>query len=280
MAEKQIKDFTEKINPSYNDKFILQETGGTYKYCSGYSLLKLTNYYYTYKDLLVSRPTTSTILISWGILQIENIYSLSRSFTLNITNSGALGLDTGTESVSAWYYIWAIAKTDGTVSAIFSLNTDSPVMPSGYTVKRLVSVVRNNSSGNFVDFVQQNQTWRYKTPVSALAGTASQSSITNTDCSTCVPPLSIITVRIYAGITINNSTSGNVLHTKIYGGVNSTAVLSLYTSQQATASQYEASDISGDITSLNGILTTWLYCTAAATSTWIYIDVYGLEIPL
>jgi hypothetical protein len=111
-----------------------------------------------YSNLLVKRNAVtpvSKIDISFDKLWIHNRTHNMKSFTIDITASGALGLDTGVESADAWYYIWIIAKADGTVSAILSASSTAPTLPAGYIYKRLVSMVRN-TSGDFVDFVQEN----------------------------------------------------------------------------------------------------------------------------
>lgn len=83
------------------------------------------------------------------------------SQTVDITLSGAGGLDTGAEAGSTWYYNWYIRKNDGTESAILSASDSAPTMPAGYTYKRLIGAVYNNSSNNFVKFEQRNKHVRY-----------------------------------------------------------------------------------------------------------------------
>lgn len=73
----------------------------------------------------------------------------------NITVAGAGGLDTGSQANSTWYYIFVIYNpTTGGSTLLLSVSSHSPTMPSGYTKKRRVGAVRNNSSGNFVRFRQ------------------------------------------------------------------------------------------------------------------------------
>lgn len=63
------------------------------------------------------------------------------------TNQG--GLDTGSVSASATYYIWLIRRSDtGVVDALFSLSSSSPTMPTSYDQKRLLGVVGRGSSVN------------------------------------------------------------------------------------------------------------------------------------
>src|SRR3972149_5756360 len=49
-----------------------------------------------------------------------------------ITTSGAGGLDTGAEATSTLYYVFTIAKLDGTTNTLISLSQASPIMPTGY----------------------------------------------------------------------------------------------------------------------------------------------------
>jgi hypothetical protein len=79
--------------------------------------------------------------------------------TADITASGANGLDTGTEAASTWYYLWVIAKTDGTLGALLSTATaiGSLTLPSGYVYAALVGQAYNNSSKDFLAFYQQDR---------------------------------------------------------------------------------------------------------------------------
>jgi len=102
---------------------------------------------------------------SSGIVNIE----MGTDLTLDITASGAGGLDTGTEANSTYYYVYLIRKSsDGTVSAIFSTANEarsgSVTMPAGYDQKRqLPFAVYNDSSGNIVRFIVTN--WPYLSSV-------------------------------------------------------------------------------------------------------------------
>jgi hypothetical protein len=60
--------------------------------------------------------------------------------SINLSSSGANGLDTGSRSIGNIYYIWIIYN-GSTVSGLFSLSATSPTMPSGYTYKALVGSV-------------------------------------------------------------------------------------------------------------------------------------------
>lgn len=94
----------------------------------------------------------------------------SVSVTPDITVSGANGLDTGSEASSTWYYVYVIAKEDGTVAGLMSTSSSAPTMPSGYTYRALVSAVRNNGSSNFIGYYQRASKIYYIEQQSVLSG--------------------------------------------------------------------------------------------------------------
>lgn len=99
-------------------------------------------------NLLIKSNATNPnyqIDVSFTGLRVELKYLTSVSTTIDITTM----LDTGTEAVSTWYCIWIFAKDDGTYCFRFSTSATSPTVPSGYTYKRLIGKVYNNTSGNF-----------------------------------------------------------------------------------------------------------------------------------
>jgi len=75
--------------------------------------------------------------------------ALDTALTIDLTASGANGLDTGVEAVSTWYYVWLISGTAG-VAGLFSASHTTPVLPAGYTYKRLLGEWRNNSAGDLL----------------------------------------------------------------------------------------------------------------------------------
>ncbi len=77
-----------------------------------------------------------------------------------IAVSGAYGLDTGSEAVSTWYSIWVIydGSTTASLLSVSDGVTTQPTMPSGYTFKRRVGWVYNDSGGDFIEFFYDNTT--------------------------------------------------------------------------------------------------------------------------
>lgn len=71
------------------------------------------------------------------------------SGTCSITSSGAGGLDTGSPAYSTWYYVYRIAKADGTKNFLLSLSETSPTLPSGYTFFTRLGSVRTQSTTNY-----------------------------------------------------------------------------------------------------------------------------------
>lgn len=105
----------------------------------------------------------------------------SINVTPDVTAGGAGGLDTGAVAANTIYYLWLIRKSsDGTISAIFSLSSTSPTMPSGYDQKALVSVGGTDNSKHFIKFHQFGKRYTFDTwaiLASGNVGTAAWTSI-------------------------------------------------------------------------------------------------------
>ncbi|MGW8285742.1 MAG: hypothetical protein ACWGPR_08490 [Candidatus Deferrimicrobiaceae bacterium] len=68
-----------------------------------------------------------------------------------ITTSGAGGLDTGSEAASTWYDLYVI-DNGSTPAALLVAQFGTPTMPSGYTVRRRLGIVQNDSGSDFAKF--------------------------------------------------------------------------------------------------------------------------------
>jgi len=97
--------------------------------------------------------------------------ALSANLIVDITVTGANGLDTGSEANSTFYSVWVIYNGI-TVASLLSTSFTAPTMPSGYTYKRFVGAVRNDGSGNFLDFIQRGKRIFYIAPVDIASGLA------------------------------------------------------------------------------------------------------------
>lgn len=135
----------------------------------------------SYKNLSIIRPLATTVDVDADLLIVWNTSSVAKilesvNLTIDITASGANGLDTGSEASNTWYYIWVIYN--GTTAAgLISTSSTAPTMPSGYTYKALVGAVRNDGSSDFIDFKQNGLDYYFSAWTAIASGNvgASQS---------------------------------------------------------------------------------------------------------
>lgn len=132
---------------------------------------------------------------------INIIYSSNQ--VVNLTVSGAGGLDTGSEANDTWYYVYAIQGSSG-VSALFSTvneaNSGSITLPSGYTKKRQLPIaVRNDGSGDILPFkylpAEKKVLYIFDlliggTPEQLVNTATAIIAYTDVDCSDVIPPIS------------------------------------------------------------------------------------------
>jgi len=86
--------------------------------------------------------TVNTQFVIPVILDLE----ISGTYTID-------GIDTGSIASNTWYYIYMISN--GTLNKLLaSTSVTSPVMPSGYTFKKLISAAKTDGSSNIVPFKQ------------------------------------------------------------------------------------------------------------------------------
>ena len=113
------------------------------------------------------------------------------NLTVTITDTGANGLEDGTtEANSTWYYLWVIYNpTTATVAGLISASSTAPTLPSGYTFKALVGVVRNLSTGNFWLFWQNDRRVYHGEMVVFNNQAGNSSNLTTLSISDYVPPI-------------------------------------------------------------------------------------------
>ena len=96
----------------------------------------------------------TVIDVSAGICQNSantQAITLSIAFKKNIATAWSAGtgngsLDTGTIAATTTYYLFAIAKADGTTDLLSSTSATNPALPSGYTVFRQVGIFTTDSN--------------------------------------------------------------------------------------------------------------------------------------
>lgn len=136
-----------------------------------------------YKGLKVLRATASTVDIDIDELIVsdgtDNSLLKNVNLTVDITSSGADGLDTGAEGSSRWYYLWVVYN-DTTVAGLLSESSSSPTVPTGYDKKALVSAVFNDGSSDFIDFVQYGIDYFYTDWRVLASGSSTAQTVTLT----------------------------------------------------------------------------------------------------
>lgn len=134
------------------------------------------------------------------------------SHTVDITVAGANGLDTGTEAISTWYYVWELAKDDGTKCAVLSASSTAPTMPAGYTFKARISAWYNNASGNFIGGAQTDLNFDYDT-AQVVVNNGAAASETEVALSAVVPPYTVAN-RVYVNTyQVGSDVGGGVSQT-------------------------------------------------------------------
>lgn len=106
------------------------------------------------------------------------------SHTLDISTTGANGLDTGTVANATWYYVFEIAKADGTKAGLLSTSATAPTMPSGYTYKARIGAVRTDGSAHLYRTLQYGPRTQY---VIGTNPTASRAMITGSSGDISIP---------------------------------------------------------------------------------------------
>ena len=112
------------------------------------------------------------------------------SLTVDITASGANGLDTGTEASSTWYFVWTI--WDGSTTAgLLSTSATAPTLPTGYTHKALVGAVRNDGSSDFEAFFQRGRKVACTAQLASSAEPAASDTWESLSISAVVPAIAV-----------------------------------------------------------------------------------------
>jgi len=147
------------------------------------------------QDLAIECSNATQVIVQQGAVvgadDGGDILVVPSAITLDITTSGLGGLDTGSETADTWYYIWLIKdQFTGTVAGLLSASSVSPTLPVGFTIKRLVGAVRNDGSGDFLQFTQIDSSVEYKDYYNVFS--AGQSTWVSVDASNYVPQISCI----------------------------------------------------------------------------------------
>jgi hypothetical protein len=121
-------------------------------------------------------PNTQIDVTANSVLMMNtsgaSIRAVSLSETINLSTTGANGLDTGSMASSTWYYLWAIAKADGTTDCLASTSNTNPTMPSGYTFKKYLGAMYSNGSTQLVRTLQYGNSVQFTSGMTLLSAGA------------------------------------------------------------------------------------------------------------
>ena len=149
------------------------------------------------EGLIVSDSTTSIKDISVGSCRSDdNTLDIVSAgvLSLNITSSGANGLDTGSEASNTWYAIYVIGGGGNATASLLSVSATSPTLPGTYTVQRRIGWVRNDGSSNFYEYDTQSTgrdrfvLWNEVETILELLTNGGATTYTNVDISELIPP--------------------------------------------------------------------------------------------
>lgn len=134
--------------------------------------------------------------------------------TVDITQSGANGLDTGSEANSTWYYGHIIYNpTTSTVAGLLSLSWTSPTLPAGYTFSAPIGAVYNASDGHLRAQRQRGSEITYNVNQVVLSG-GTAATTTAVDMSLVVPPVALTYTGSFDGfVTATGAGAVNIAPT-------------------------------------------------------------------
>ena len=108
--------------------------------------------------LQLSWAKASRVRISAGVARSDDDTAnirVASELTVDLTVSGAGGLDVAAEAPSTWYSVWVISDSDRALPVAGLLSKSFPSPPKGYDHKRRVGWVRNDGSSNLLHFYQR-----------------------------------------------------------------------------------------------------------------------------
>ena len=153
-----------------------------------------------------SNPTYQVDVAADGLLledvsgNVKKITSLSQ--TIDLTVSGAGGLDTGSEATSTWYHKWALAKADGTKTVVWSVETAfaSVTLPTDYLYGGYLGTYYNDSGGDLINIEQVNQFVTYTEKVEMLNGSVTFRDWTAINVTSFYPPTAVRVKGLMASV--------------------------------------------------------------------------------
>ncbi len=233
------------------------------------------------RGLVCSRPTAATVDIDADEIILQTAAGLphratSVDLTVDITASGANGLDTGSEAGDTMYFLWVIYNP-ATTTVAGLLSTDSAIgsitLPSGYTYAALVGAVYNDSASDLLDFEQTGNLINYVEEQSVISSGMTTDTWTSISFAPWVPT---IAKEVIAIIGYNTAVSNESVGLSPY----STGLNGMYTSGPADVGQGDfdstfSVDYSGARSGKLKAAQTMYYYTSVATGS---IGVFGFTL--
>jgi hypothetical protein len=102
-------------------------------------------------------------------------YITSPSVTIDLTTTGANGIDTGTILALTWYYVYLISNSV-TTAGLVSLSATAPTLPTGYVFSIRVGAMRTDGASALYRTLQKGPRAQYLAPI--VLGSGSAGSLT------------------------------------------------------------------------------------------------------
>jgi len=174
-------NFPEKTLASDSDWLLMEDSLASYakKKIRVANLLGSIPKKYIHNLTLGVDGAAKKVYIAYGEVAVTNLSNLTKVLTgdefsvpIDLTTTGALGLDIGTLQSSTWYNIYVIAKADGTRSALASTASTpgNVVLPSGYTYLRKVGEVYIDAGGTPISYSSFGSTHTFYIPQPFYSG--------------------------------------------------------------------------------------------------------------
>jgi len=144
-------------------------------------------------------PNTKLDVAAGVCTDSTNVRMLSMTAsTLDCGTVGANGLDTGSLANNTWYHVFTIGQIDGTTAVLASASLGSPVMPTGYAIRRRIGSFKTDGSAHIVPFSQRGDEFLWVTPVSVLGdtGIAFPTALANL---TMMVPTGVVVSALFSG---------------------------------------------------------------------------------
>ena len=163
-------------------------------------------------NLAVKSVNDEDIDVNAALIQIGRVSATSVDVTiLTDGTAGANALDTGSIAADTWYYIFLIAKVDGTVAGLASLSSTAPTMPTDYVYKRRVGSFLTDATSDIIVFNMSSYGLFYYDDAYAVLTSGTQTDWTAVDCSAYVPPTRTTMIVFVNANDDNDGTCGTFM---------------------------------------------------------------------